>query len=68
MVIVQGPLLARLAKTASEKMLVTGGGLILAPGFVLLVWDQLTLIYPGAILIALGNGLMWPTGIVRRLL
>ena len=61
MFLVQGPLLARLSKVISEKMLVTAGSMILSAGFALLLWDHLAMIYLGATLIALGNGLMWPT-------
>ena len=61
MVVVQGPVLARLSKRLSETALVSGGGLILAAGFVLLLWPAMPVLYCAAALIALGNGLMWPT-------
>ncbi|MEM6460487.1 MAG: MFS transporter [Pseudomonadota bacterium] len=61
MVVVQGPLLAWLSKTVPERALVGGGGLVLAAGFALLLSGWLPVIYLGAVLIALGNGLMWPT-------
>ncbi len=61
MALVQGPVLARLAGVCPQRILVTGGSLILAAGFGLLYWDNLALIYAGAVAIAVGNGLMWPT-------
>ncbi|MEM9107883.1 MAG: MFS transporter, partial [Pseudomonadota bacterium] len=61
MVAVQGPLLAWLSRRLSETVLVSGGGLILAAGFVLLLWPAKPVLYCAAALIALGNGLMWPT-------
>ncbi|MBO6756339.1 MAG: MFS transporter [Roseibium sp.] len=61
MMIVQGPLLTRLSKTVAERVLVTAGGLILSAGFALLLWSATATIYLAALLIALGNGLMWPT-------
>lgn len=61
MVLVQGPILARLSKQVPEAILVTGGGLVLSVGFVCLLWSDMAVIYAGAALIAIGNGLMWPT-------
>ncbi|MEO1610250.1 MAG: MFS transporter [Pseudomonadota bacterium] len=61
MALVQGPLLARLSKVLEVKFFVVGGSLILGIGFALMLWPYLVSIYIGASLIALGNGLMWPT-------
>jgi len=61
MVIVQGPLLSRLSKTVSDTLLMVGGSLVLSAGFVFLLSGDMTMIYAAAMLIALGNGLMWPT-------
>ena len=61
MVVVQGPVLARLSKTVSESILVSGGSVVLSLGFGLLLGTHVVSIYLGAALIALGNGLMWPT-------
>ena len=61
MVVVQGPVLAQASKKLSDPMLVIGGSLILSIGFAILVGNTVTLIYAGAALIALGNGLMWPS-------
>lgn len=61
MVLTQGPILARLSMMVPDSVLVTGGSLILSVGFGLLLWSNVMMIYAGAALIALGNGLMWPT-------
>jgi MFS family permease len=61
MVVVQGPVLARLAGRVADTALVIGGCLVLSTGFVLLLWGDTATIYAGAALIAVGNGLMWPT-------
>ena len=61
MILVQGPLLARAAKRWSERALMSFGGGALALGFVALASQQTALVYAAALLIALGNGLMWPT-------
>ncbi|MDA4848373.1 MFS transporter [Hoeflea poritis] len=61
MVLVQGPVLARLSRTVPEKTLVVGGSLILACGFALLLSSSGIIVYAAGALIALGNGLMWPT-------
>ena len=39
----------------------SAGGLTLAAGFAALYSQSLVLVYAAAILVALGNGLMWPT-------
>ncbi len=61
MIVVQGPILARASKKISEPVLTFAGSLILAAGFVLLFWNNGVVIYTAAALIALGNGLMWPS-------
>jgi len=61
MVVVQGPILARASKKLSNGTLATGGALILTFGFMSLYWDNIMMIYLAATLIALGNGLMWPS-------
>lgn len=61
MVIVQGPVLARASKIWSDRALALFGSLVLAGGFGLFIaTDELT-IYAGAVFVALGNGLMWPS-------
>jgi MFS transporter, DHA1 family, tetracycline resistance protein len=61
LVIVQGPVLARVSRRVSDRMLIVGGSLILAGGFLLLLAGTIVVIYGAAMLIALGNGLMWPS-------
>jgi len=61
MVLVQGPVLAQASRKLSDPQLVIGGSLILSFGFALLVGSSTAMIYAGAALIALGNGLMWPS-------
>ncbi len=61
MMIVQGPLLARLAKKWSDPVLVTGGSLLLGTNFLLMLSRDTLTIYAAAALFALGNGMMWPS-------
>ena len=61
MVIVQGPVLDRMSKKRSERSLIVGGTFILCGGFACLYLEDTMVIYLGAALIALGNGLMWPS-------
>ena len=65
MVVVQGPILARAAKILSDQTLVICGSLILSLGFVFFVSGETALVYLGAALTALGNGLMWPSVMSR---
>ena len=61
MIGVQGPVLSRAAAVLSERALVVGGGVVLALSFVLFTSRATPVIYAGAALLALGNGLMWPS-------
>ncbi|MEM9708500.1 MAG: MFS transporter [Pseudomonadota bacterium] len=61
MIVVQGPILSRAAARYGERQLMSAGGAALALGFALLASGSTALIYLSAALIALGNGLMWPT-------
>jgi len=61
MVVVQGPILARASKVFSDGMLAISGTLVLTMGFAGLFWEHLPVIYVAATLIAIGNGLMWPS-------
>jgi len=45
----------------SDERLAIGGALILAAGFAALYWDNNAIVYLAGTLIALGNGLLWPT-------
>jgi MFS family permease len=61
MVAVQGPLLKWAASKVSDRALVTAGSLLLALAFVFYMSASVTSIYAGTALLALGNGLMWPS-------
>jgi len=61
MVLVQGPILARASKKFSDVALAFVGTVILTIGFICLFWSSIPVIYLAATLIALGNGLMWPS-------
>ena len=61
MVLVQGPILSRASKRFSEEKLVIIGSVILGANFVLLISNNIILVYGAAVLFAAGNGLMWPS-------
>lgn len=61
LVIVQGPFLTYIAKKVSGAVLTIAGSIMLAAGFVLFRYDNIVIIYTGALFFALGNGLMWPS-------
>ncbi len=59
MVLVQGPVLSRVSRIWSARRLVMVGSFVLAIGFLSLVPAIGWLAFAGAVLIAVGNGLMW---------
>ena len=61
MVFVQGPLLGWASKRASDASLVISGSLILSVSFLGMLSTQTVPVYAAAALIAIGNGLMWPS-------
>jgi DHA1 family tetracycline resistance protein-like MFS transporter len=61
LVLVQGPVLRRALKKFSEEKLVIIGSVILGTNFVLLISNDIKLVYVAAVLFAIGNGLMWPS-------
>ena len=61
MATVQGPVLARVSKRWPDGRLVVGGSLILATSFLGFTSDSVSLIYAGTVLLAVGNGVMWPS-------
>jgi MFS transporter, DHA1 family, tetracycline resistance protein len=61
MVLVQGPVLARASRVWSPRTLVLGGCALLAVSFVFFTARGAPALYGGAALLALGNGLMWPS-------
>lgn len=61
MVLVQGPLLGWLSDKVASDTLILVGGIILAAGFPVFCVEEDLVVYFGAALLALGNGLMWPS-------
>ncbi|MCG8417475.1 MAG: MFS transporter [Proteobacteria bacterium] len=61
MVLVQGPVLGRVSRWWDEGPLAVFGSLILAASFIFFGSRSLYSLYLGAALLALGNGLMWPS-------
>ena len=61
MAVVQGPLLSWASSRTSDKTLMSGGSVVLCFGFVALFFENTIILYLGAALIAVGNGIMWPT-------
>jgi len=61
LVVVQGPLLTYLSKHFSGASLVIAGGFLLAICFACLTFNNIIVMYTGALFFALGNGLMWPS-------
>ena len=61
MIVVQGPILSRASNRYGDRLLMSCGGFVLSVGFALLLFGSTALIYLSALLVALGNGLMWPT-------
>lgn len=58
---VQGPLLSRVSRHLGDRRLVLAGSALLAASFVLFTSPSTPSIYGGTVLLALGNGLMWPS-------
>jgi len=61
MALVQGPVLGRLSRHWPDRRLVAVGSILLAASFSLFVAEGVAVIYLGVVLLALGNGLMWPS-------
>lgn len=61
MALVQGPVLGAASKLVTKRTLVVVGSLILGTGFALYTSRSVALIYVATGLLALGNGLMWPS-------
>jgi MFS family permease len=61
MALVQGPALKRAAKIWSDRALVLGGSLMLAVSFPFFSSANTATLYVGTALLALGNGVMWPS-------
>jgi MFS family permease len=61
MALVQGPVLNRLSRRWSERRLVLGGSVLLAASFPFFTSSSAAMIYLGTALLAIGNGIMWPS-------
>ena len=61
MAVVQGPVLSRASKRWGDRPLVIAGSVMLAAGFVFFTADRTAVIYVGTTLLAVGNGVMWPS-------
>jgi MFS family permease len=61
MALVQGPVLKRLSRHWSERKLVLGGSVLLAASFPFFMSGSAAMIYSGTALLAVGNGIMWPS-------
>jgi MFS transporter, DHA1 family, tetracycline resistance protein len=61
MVLVQGPLLSYIAKKVNESTLIISGNFLLGITFLMMLSENVTVIYLSTIFFALGNGLMWPS-------
>ena len=61
MVVVQGPVFGRVARRVDERTLVVSGSVMLAASFWLFDSQTTLIIYLAVVLMALGNGVMWPS-------
>jgi MFS family permease len=61
LVCVQGPVLSRASRRWSDGALALWGSLILASSFPLFTSRSVEILYAGIPLLALGNGVMWPS-------
>ena len=61
MALVQGPILNRLSRRCSERKLALGGSIALAASFPFFTSGSAATIYFGTGLLAIGNGIMWPS-------
>lgn len=69
LVLVEGPVLRKALKKFSEEILIVIGSIILivigsiilGTNFILLVSNEVILVYCATVLFAVGNGLMWPS-------
>ena len=61
MALVQGPILSRLSKRFGDLTLLAAGGVVLVVAFLLYAWVSGLAVFATAVLLAAGNGLMWPS-------
>lgn len=60
-VLVQGPLLSKIGPKISDRALTAIGAAILGTAFLFFTSPNVAVLYAGAALFSLGNGLMWPS-------
>lgn len=61
MIFAQGPVLGYLSKKYSENQLFVAGTLVMVGSFVCLTSPRIEVLYLGAVLYGLGNGVLWPS-------
>ena len=61
MVIVQGPVLSYASKKWADHILIFSGSFILAISFLFFISSSIYFVYFGAVFLAVGNGIMWPS-------
>jgi len=61
MIVFQGPVLGKASQYFTDGTLVTFGGVLLATGFFLFTYSQISVIALGTVMFAAGNGIMWPS-------
>lgn len=61
MILVQGPLMSKLATKVSDELLVTFGSAMLVINFLFIGSENALIAYGALVFFALGNGLMWPS-------
>ncbi len=68
MAVVQGPVLRRALRIWSDRFLLSAGSLLLGLSFLCFMASGTAIIYVGTGLLALGNGVMWPSllGVISR--
>lgn len=59
MAVIQGPVLKKASQKYSDALLVSIGSFVLAISFLFYISGTVWMLYTGAALLALGNGLMW---------
>ncbi|MCB9059824.1 MAG: MFS transporter [Calditrichae bacterium] len=61
MVLIQGPVLSFMSKKFSDNFLTMSGSVVLASSFLFFLSHSTWVIYIGALFLAIGNGIMWPS-------
>lgn len=61
LILVEGPLLSQLSSRTSANNLMVVGGLLLSLGFYLIVYNNMYILYTSMLVIAIGDGLLYPS-------